>query len=146
MNNFTPRHAALAAVLALLLTACAPPPPPAPTLGQVPTTAGEAHSQPLQSAHILDLSIRKKIAVQSVHARRTANLDAEIIARLVNLTDYPQQIEARAYFTDSQGIQTEPTSAWQRLHLAPRSTASYHISSTTGTAVAGYQLEFRGGQ
>ncbi len=146
MTHFIPRRALLAAAFALLFTACTAPPPPPPRFGQVPASAGETLLQSTQSAHIVDKSIRKKITAQSVHARRLQHGEAEITARLVNLTDYPQQVEARAQFFDAHGIQAEPPSAWQRLHIPPRGTASYQTTSTAGNTVAHYQLEFRGGQ
>ena len=112
----------------------------------VPQIPGSATPMPLNAVNIVDGAITNKIIVQSTNARRGANGDVTVFARLVNCTDYPLQVEGRTHFLDSGQIDVEPATAWGRLHLPPHGLAAYTTRSTAGAAVASYLIEVREGR
>jgi len=127
-------------------------------------SVGDAVSLPLSTVRIVDRAIARKragiviagaaakpgvvrkIIVQSVHARRIPTGDVELIMRAANLTDHPQQVEARTHFTTADGVEAEPLAAWTRLHIAPQSTATYTTTSTVGASAQRALIELRGGK
>jgi hypothetical protein len=85
----------------------------------------------LNSIQIIDKNIAKKILPQAVFARRTDTGTLEVMARLINCTDYPQEVLVRTSFMDPDQFPAEPETAWQRVFLQPRSTAVYSEMSTS---------------
>lgn len=148
-----------AAAMLLVLEACAPAPrvqcdftplvmgqevlPPGPLL--VPATPGTMKEVPLNTVSVIDGGIAGRVMVQSVTAGRNAAGNLEVSARLVNCTDGPLQVQGRTQFFDAAQRPSETPSAWQRLHLAPRSFASYGEVSVAGPAAASFLIELRGG-
>lgn len=84
---------------------------------------------PLNAVQIVDRNIMKKILPQAVFARRTETGTLEVMTRLVNCTDYNQQVLVRTSFMDANQFPAEPTTAWKRVFLPPRSTAVYNEKS-----------------
>src|SRR5438046_1630260 len=80
---------------------------------------------PLNSTAITDVSITNKVMVQAVNARRNPSGTLEVWTRVVNCTDFPLQIEGRTHFLDGAQVPIEEVSAWNRVHLAPRSYGVY---------------------
>jgi hypothetical protein len=115
--------------------------------GQIPALLGQLRGEmtpvPLDGVYIPDKAIQRKIMAQSVFARRTSNNSIEVIARVVNCTDYPLQILGRTSFMDKNQIPTEDPSAWQTVFVNPHSFATYHEVSIGGTDVESYLIEFR---
>ncbi len=112
----------------------------------VPQVPGAAEVMPLNAVNITDAAITNKIVVQSTNARREANGDIAVFARLVNCTDYPLQLEARTHFLDGGQTDAEPVTAWSRLYLPPHSLAGYTTRSTAGLTVESYLIEVREGR
>ncbi|WP_417461107.1 hypothetical protein [Kordiimonas sp.] len=83
----------------------------------------------LNSVQIIDKNIAKKILPQGVFARRTDTGTLEVMARLINCTDYPQEVLVRTSFMDVDQFPAEPETAWQRVFLQPRSTSVYREMS-----------------
>lgn len=119
-----------------------------PTQGSVlvPQVPGSAEMMPLNAVNITDAAITNKIVVQSTNARREADGDVTVFARLINCTDYPLQLEARTHFLDSGQLDAEPVTAWTRLHSAAHGLVSYSTRSTAGEMVASYLVEVREGR
>jgi len=112
----------------------------------VSQTPGAAEAMPLNAVNLTDAAITNKIVVQSTNARREANGDIAVFARLVNCTDYPLQLEARTHFLDSGQVDAEPVTAWSRLHSPPHSVVAYTTRSTAGAVVESYLIEVREGR
>ncbi len=112
----------------------------------VPQVPGSAEAMPLNAVNITDAAITNKIVVQSTNARREADGDVEVFARLLNCTDYPLQLEARVHFLDGGQINAEPVTAWTRLHATAHGFVSYTNRSTAGSAVESYLIEVREGR
>ncbi len=96
---------------------------------------------PLNAVQITDRRIAKKIIVQGLFARRTQTDTVEVVARLVNCTDYPQQLQLRSSFMDSSQLPVEPTSTWSRVFIPPRSTGTYSEKSISTFEVEYYLVE-----
>ena len=112
-----------------------------------PALVGHAYGMqsspiPLDAVQFTDASLWERIAVQHLSAARNAANTVEVAARLVNCTDSTQVIGLRSSFMDGAQRPTEPASAWQTVHLQPRSTATYTESSTS-TQARHYLLEVR---
>lgn len=158
--------AAVAVTAILLLAACTPPQEvvavPAP-VGPVcdftpmlqrsgsgpalmPAVPGAMEPIPLDAARIIDRAIANKIQVQAIARRRTAIGTSEIFARLVNCTDYPQQVQVRSHFLDASQIPTEPPSGWRRVFLQPKSIGDYHETATRPAAPGHFLVEIREAQ
>ena len=112
----------------------------------VPQVPGSATPMPLNAVNITDAAITNKIVVQSTNARREANGDISVFARLLNCTDYALQLEARTHFLDGAQIDAEPVTAWTRLHSAAHGLVAYTTRSTAGPAVESYLIEVREGR
>lgn len=115
---------------------------PAPAL--LPEMSGTMTPIPLNAVQMVDQWIAEKVLVQSVMARSTATGTLEVIARLINCTDYPLQVEGRSSFLDSNQFPTEKFSAWRRVFLQPRATAIYQEKSVS-TNISYYLIELREG-
>jgi hypothetical protein len=100
---------------------------------------------PLNTVRIIDPRIANKILPQSVDARRTPTGTVEVRARLVNCTDFPQQIQARTLFLDSAKFDVEPPSVWRRVIIPPRSFGQYAEKSMSAERVANFTIEMREG-
>lgn len=112
----------------------------------LPATPGAMEPIPLDSARIIDRSISNKVQVQAVARGRTAAGATELYARLVNCTDYPQQVQVRAHFLDASQIPTEPPSVWRRVFLQPKSIADYREAGTRPAVPGHFLLEVREAQ
>ena len=112
----------------------------------VPLVPGSAEAMPLNAVNITDAAITNKVLVQSTNARREANGDITVFARLLNCTDYPLQLEARTHFLDGGQIDAESVTAWTRLHSAAHGFVGYTTRSTARTAVQSYLVEVREGR
>jgi hypothetical protein len=123
--------------------------------GKLPKTSAEAPTLdivapgvlspiPLNSVQYTDKAITRKVMVQELFVRRSETNTVEVIARLINCTDYPLQVEGRTSFMDSTQVPSEPTSAWRRVILAPRSIGVYRELSTTAQP-ANFLVELREG-
>lgn len=150
---------ALAGAAAALLGACAPAPrvqcdvtplvmgqevlPAGPRL--VPMTPGIMMGVPLNTVSAIDPEIASRVMVQSVSAGRNPAGNVSVTASVFNCTDWPVQVQGRTQFLDDARRSAEPASAWQRLHLPPRSLASYSEVSVSGPAAGSFLIELRGG-
>lgn len=101
---------------------------------------------PMNSVSINDPNIIRKLMVRSIAARRTATGTVEVVAQVVNCTDFPLSAEARTQFYGTDQAPVEPVSAWHRLQLGPHSTNSYRELSLGTKDVDGYMIEMREGQ
>ena len=119
-------------------------PQPGPVL--VPLVPGSVTVMPLNAVNITDSAITNKVMVQSTNARRAADGDIEVFARVVNCTDFPLQVEGRTHFLDQGQTDAEPVTAWSRIHLPARGLASYTTRSTSGNRVQSYLVELREGR
>jgi hypothetical protein len=100
---------------------------------------------PLNAVSVSDENILYKVMPRAVTARRTDTDTVQVIASIVNCTDYPLTVEARTQFYDEQEAPIENVTAWDRVMLSPRSTSVYRASSI-GTTVASYTVELREGR
>ena len=117
---------------------------PGPALvAEVPGTMSPI---PLNAVQVTDKSITRKVLVEGLFARRTPTGTLEVMARLVNCTDYPLQVEGRSWFMDENQLPSEGESAWRRVFLNPRSTAVYREFSIGTADVANYLIEIREGR
>ena len=107
---------------------------------------GALQPLPLDTVHVTDPNILRKVMVQSVAVRRSATQTVQIAAQLVNCTDYALQIEGRTHFYDAAQVEAEPVSAWQRVTLGPRTLATYSERSVGTEQVASYLVELREGR
>ena len=107
---------------------------------------GALQPLPLDTVNVTDPNILRKVMVQSVVARQTETKTVQVSAQLVNCTDYPLQVEGRTHFYDASQVETEPTSAWQRVTLGPRTLATYSERSVGTEQVASYLVELREGR
>lgn len=106
-------------------------------------TAGILYDQVV----ILDKQLQNarsgRIAVESQGARRNATGTLNVIVQVRNRTDYPQTIEARTSFFDSNFAPLEKASGWSRVHLEPNGIGTYQESSLGAASVAHYYVEVR---
>jgi len=101
---------------------------------------------PMNSVNITDPNIIRKLYVRSIAARRTETGTVEVVAQVVNCTDFPQNAEARTQFYATDGAAAEPVSAWRRMQLAPRTSNTYRELSLGDKSVDGYMIEMREGK
>ena len=109
-----------------------------------PDVPGQLTPIPLNAARPTDTGIAKKVAVQSVHARRTANDTIEVASRLVNCSRKPLNVVVRTHFLDADQYPSEPASAWQRLLIEPRAFGTYKELSIGRGEVSYFLIEYRG--
>lgn len=98
---------------------------------------------PMNSVNITDKSIINKMFANNVTARRTATGTVEVIAQIINCTDYPLVAEARTQFYDTGKVPSEPVSAWKRFHLPAKTSNAYRESSIGTRSVEYYTVEMR---
>lgn len=101
---------------------------------------------PMNSVTITDPNIIRKLYVRSIAARRTETGTVEVVAQVVNCTDFAQSAEARTQFYAADGAAAEPVSAWRRLQFSPRTSTTYRELSLGDKGVDGYMIEMREGQ
>lgn len=118
--------------------------PPAEAL-LVPPIPGTMTPMPLNTVNITDVGITNKVLVQAVRARRTDTGTVEVWSRVMNCTDFPLQVEGRVQFMDKAQAPIEPTSAWQRVYLPPRTVGVYSEKSISTNDAATYLIELREG-
>lgn len=106
---------------------------------------GALSAIPLNAVQFIDRAITHKVVVQGLYARRSEVDTVEVIARLINCTDHPLQVEGRTAFMDAQSVPAEPASAWQRVFLPPRATGVYREISTATQDVSNFLIELREG-
>ncbi len=114
-----------------------------PGPAMVPGETSPLKEMPMNSVSITDPGILHKLYIRAIAARRTATGTVEVIAQVVNCTDFQLNAEARTQFYDGAGAPSEPVSAWQRFHLSPRTTNSYRELSMGDKTVDGYMIEMR---
>ena len=119
------------------------PPSAGPVLiAAVPGTMTEL---PLNAVNLTSVSITNKILVQATNGTRLPNGQVEVYARMVNCTDFPLQLEGRTHFLTEAQSPAEKVSAWQRVHLPPRTIGHYKATSVESKAVSTYFIELREG-
>jgi hypothetical protein len=112
----------------------------------LPAMAGAMAPVPLNAVDVTDQRILRKVLVQSTNARRTETNSIRVAVQVINCTDHPLQVEARSLFFDAENQSAEAPSAWQRLHLPPRTVSTYSEQSLGTTQVVGYLVELREGR
>ncbi len=90
---------------------------------------GTMNSIPLNAVQIVDKNIHKKILPQAVFSKLTPTGSVEVMTRLVNCTDYNQEVLARTSFMDMNQMPLEQATVWKRVFLAPKSTQVYSEKS-----------------
>ena len=145
MRRFIP----LACLTAALLAACAAQPLPegAKVARRVDDAIAPDARVHYDQVVILDRTLQNdragKLAVERQGTRRTPTGTVRVIAQFRNRTDFPQALEARVSFFDTQLVPVEKTSAWSRVLLSPNGTGVYEESSTATSDVAHYLVEVR---
>lgn len=116
------------------------PDPAASTIASL--RKGAFTAVPIDSVQLIDKSLRKTIQVQSVVARRTETDTVEVVARLINCSAAPLQIQARVSFLTEVQSPSEPTSTWRSVFLDPKAFGVYSEKSMSVEA-ASYLIEVR---
>jgi len=114
-----------------------------PQLALVPAQAGTMVPIALNSVSFSDSYAAESVLVQYTGAQRTPTGTIEVTTRMVNCTDWPLIIEGRTHFFDEGQRPVEPVSAWQKVHLPPRSIGHYSEMSTDARRVQTYLTELR---
>ncbi|CAA7626319.1 hypothetical protein [Magnetospirillum sp. SS-4] len=114
-----------------------------PGPAMIPGEPSPLKEMPLNSASIIDANIINKVHVRAITARRTATGTVEVVAQVVNCTDFPLNAEARTQFYDGALSPSEPASAWRRLALPARAVTGYHEFSIGAQTVEHYLIEMR---
>lgn len=90
---------------------------------------------PLDQIQILDPTLVPQVMIQSAGSARTTTQTMHVMARMVNCTDQPIQVEARTHFIAASGASNEPISAWKRIYIPQRALGVYEEFSM-GTVMA----------
>lgn len=114
-----------------------------PGPAMVPGESSPLKEMPLNSVNITDEGVINKLYIRAITARRTATGTVEVVAQVVNCTDFPLNAEARTQFFDAAQVPSEPVSAWKRFHLSPRTANAYSEFSMGAQTVDGYMIEMR---
>ncbi len=114
---------------------------PGPTM--VPDESSPLKEMPLNSANITDANIINKLYIRAITARRTGTGTVEVVAQVVNCTDFPLNAEARTQFFDAAKAPSEPVSAWKRFQLPARTVNNYQEFSMGAQTVDAYLIEMR---
>lgn len=114
-----------------------------PGPAMVPGEPSPLKEMPLNSVSIIDANIINKVHVRAINARRTPTGTVEVVAQVVNCTDFPLNAEARTQFYDGAQVPSEPVSAWRRMPLPARATTAYREFSTGAQSVEHYLIEMR---
>jgi len=141
----------------LLLTACvqAPLADTPPVVAQCstpiasnrpgPALVGQSYGMamtalPLNSVQFGSNAAAQSMAIQSLHAARTATNTVQVLARFVSCLDSASMVQVRTSFLRADTSPAEAPSAWKTVHLLPRGTAVYDESSVSLDA-AHYLIE-----
>lgn len=150
-------HVVCAIALLLLLPACVQPPlaeaPPVvarcttPIAGNRtgPALVGQSYGMamtalPLNSVQFGSNVVAQSMAIQSLHAARTATNTVQVFARFVSCLDSASMVMVRTSFLRADTAPAEAPSAWKAVHMLPRGTAIYDESSVSLDA-AHYLIE-----
>jgi hypothetical protein len=114
-----------------------------PQLALVPVQPGTMTPIALNSVSFADTYAAETVLVQYTGAQRTPSGTVEVTTRMVNCTDQPMIVEGRTNFFDEGQRPVEPVSAWQKVHLPPRSVGHYTEMSTNAKRVQTYLTELR---
>src|SRR3954469_20320642 len=95
------------------------------------------------TSHGVAVYAAETVLVQYTGAQRTPSGTVEVTTRMVNCTDQPMIVEGRTNFFDEGQRPVEPVSAWQKVHLPPRSVGHYTEMSTNAKRVQTYLTELR---
>ena len=93
----------------------------------------------LQTTTVLrngEASVSGKLAVEGAGQKYTATQTREVWATLRNLTDYPQNIEARVTWFDGQNAPVDGPTSWTRIHLPQNGSEIYRSQSISRDAEA----------
>lgn len=90
-----------------------------------------------------DKKLQRKVIVEGLYARRTPTDTLEVMARFVNCTSKPLQIEARSSFMDNNMMPTEKNSVWKPVFLQGKATAVYSEFSIGRSEISHYLIEIR---
>lgn len=85
---------------------------------------------------------QSRIAIERYGATSTPTGTMKVFVSIRNRTTYPQQLEARVQFFDSNQIPVEGPSAWERIYMDPQSIGSYVVNSARAD-VAHYIVEIQ---
>jgi hypothetical protein len=114
-----------------------------PQLALVPAQPGTMTPIALNSVSFSDTFAAERVLVQYTGAQRTPTGTVEVTTRMVNCTDRPLVVEGRTNFFDEGQRSIEPASAWQKIHLPPRSVGHYSEMSIDTKRVQTYLTELR---
>jgi hypothetical protein len=114
-----------------------------PQLALLPAQPGTMTPIALNSVSFADSYAAGMVLVQYTGAQRMPTGTIEVTTRMVNCTDYPLVIEGRTNFFDEGQRPVEPVSAWQKVHLPPRSVGHYSEMSIDTKRVQTYLTELR---
>jgi hypothetical protein len=114
-----------------------------PQLALVPAQPGTMTPITLNSVSFSDTFAAERVLVQYTGAQRTPTGTVEVTTRMVNCTDRPLVVEGRTNFFDEGQRPVEPVSAWQKIHLSPRSIGHYSEMSIDSRRVHTYLTELR---
>lgn len=136
------RHAVVPSIV-LALAACANAPEPAAEKAlprfadacpQAPgwwarLTEGAGNDAPpevtMNAVRYLQPGLDKAVQVRALDAGRSAGGELTVLVHFLNCTEQRIVIGARTSFLDDRRLPLGTPSAWQRVHLAPRSTGTY---------------------
>src|SRR3990172_1764250 len=122
-------HVAIA--LAALAAGCATPTQPTPpTYAGCKTWEQQVGAPNLVGISVLSPELAKVIGVQDMTASRTGTGMPAVQTVVYNCTDMDVVLQIRARFSGDRG-QSEPSSAWKTVHLAPRAQAVYGESAVS---------------
>ena len=114
-----------------------------PQLALVPNQPGTMTPIALNSVSFSDTFTAERVLVQYTGAQRTPTGTVEVTTRMFNCTDRPLVVEGRTNFFDEGQRPVEPVSAWQKIHLPPRSVGHYSEMSIDAKRVHTYLTELR---
>jgi hypothetical protein len=132
----------LACVLFVALLGCGPKPQTQPVDpgGSIAANRIKGQAAKMDSVVYQSPALANAIGVTASVGRRGAVGNLECIARLVNRTDQPLVIQARANYYDGESMPIDDTTEYQTLTLSPRSEGAVKFASTSTTA-AHYVIE-----
>jgi hypothetical protein len=98
---------------------------------------------PLDQIQILDPQLVPYVMIQSAGSTRTATQTLHVMARMVNCTNEPMQLEARTHFISASGGSAEPISAWKRIYVPQRALGVYEEYSVSTVLADKFLIEMR---
>ncbi|MDI1340383.1 hypothetical protein [Polaromonas sp.] len=118
----------LAGVTVAVLAGCAQTQSTPPTFSGCRTWEQQAGAPHLVSVAVLSPELAKVIGVQEISTSRTGTGLAAVQTTVYNCSDVDVVLTMRTRFTGNRG-QSEPSSAWKTVFLAPRGQATYGESA-----------------